>query len=126
MEETQNITYEQIDTYVLEKIPWFSEYFYQIYDDSDRELKYEVFWSLTSFFQEHYKAHADVLEDILWILYKIYLTEDKELQELIVVGFIENLLTEDKIEMWKLREALKYKEFQKGLDELYSFWYKGD
>lgn len=120
-----NITSNNIDTYILEKIPWFSDFFYQIYDDSDRELKFEVFWSLTDFFRESYKKNDQLIINlIIDQLHGLYNLEDKKLKDLILTWFIENLLEEDKEKMSQLRESLKYPEFQEGLDELYKFWYK--
>ena len=119
-----NLTYDTVDYYVFEYIPWFSEHFYKIYDDSDRDLKYLVFWDLADFFTENYTTNQELAENILQVLYKIYLINDKKLQELVAIWFIEDILAKDKNEMQKLREVLKYPEFQEIFDNLYYFWYR--
>jgi len=118
-------TYDNVDAYILENIPWFSDFFYQIYDDSDRELKFEVFWSLTDFFRESYKNVDQVIISLIVdALHELYSSNDPMLKELICTGFIENLLEKDKDKMKYLREILKYPELQECLDELYKFWYE--
>lgn len=119
-----NITYNNIDDYVLKKIPWFSDFFYQTYDDSDRELKFEVFWSLTNFFQLSFtKDNQVILNLIVDELNKLYNLDDKNIKELILTWFIENLLEEDGEKMRHLRKILKYQVFQECVNELYTFWY---
>ena len=119
-----NITYSNIDSYILKKIPWFSDFFYQVYDDSDRELKFEVFWSLTDFFKNNYKENNKILIDlIVKEMYHLYNIDDKKLKDLVLTWFIENLLDENKEKMLYLREVLKYLELQECLDKLYKFWY---
>lgn len=121
-----NLTYDIVDSYIFEQIPWLLEHFYKTYNDSDRELKYWVFWfwGLTSFFLENYKSNRIIIDNIVEVLHTIYLTKDKELQDLVIIGFIENLLKENKDEMLEIRKILKYPEFQIRLDELYQFWYQ--
>lgn len=125
MQWTENkVTYDTVDSYVLKNIPGFSEYYYLLYDDSDRGLKFEVFGSLTDFFNDLRKKNNEPMTTlIIDKLYKLYILGDKELQELICTGFIENLIEADRGDMLALREVLKYPELQKCLEELYSFWY---
>lgn len=113
-----NITYDNVDSYVLENIPWFKEFFYIIYDDSDRELKYEVFWSLTYFFRDNYN-NIDVTRNIIDAIHTIYQTQDKKLQDLILSGFIENLVENDKEKMNNLKEIFRYPELQDILSKFY-------
>lgn len=120
--ENSNITYDNVDSYLFKEIPWFLDFFYRVYDDSDRSLKYEVFWSLTDFFKENYKQNPHIVKIIIDTLSKVFVKNNPKLQELISVGFIENLVENNRKKMLQLREILKYPELQVCLDELFLFW----
>ena len=121
------ITYTTVDAYILENIPAFKEYFYKIYDDSDRERKYEVVWALSLFFRDSYLDNKYNLREwgleILQVLNNIYKSYDKECRELVCIGFIENLLSSDDGKMKQLRFSLNFSGLQECFDKVYAFWY---
>ncbi len=83
-----------------------------------------VFSCLTAFFKKNYHNNPQIIETIIESMQKIFLINDKNLKELVLTGFIENLLEEDKEKMTYLRKVLKYPELQKCLDDMYYGWYE--
>ncbi len=129
---SNNLTYEKIDTYLFSEIPWFSKYFFESwYNEGDLKEKYTVFWVLCDFL--HYR-YLDENMNIIWdsheldllinVLNRIYTNWDDKLKELICIGFIENLISDDSGKMWKLKIILKHENLINCMTELSKFWYK--
>ena len=121
------ITYSIVDDYILENIPEFTEYFYKVYDNSDREKKYEVMWALSLFFRDSYlDGDYNVWDwglEILRVINNIYKSSDPKCRELVCIGFIENLLSSDDGKMKQLRFSLNFSGLQECFDKVYAFWY---
>ena len=64
------------------------------------------------------------LDLLINVLNRIYTNWDDKLKELICIGFIENLISDDSGKMWKLKIILKHENLINCMTELSKFWYK--
>lgn len=133
LKQLNNITLENITYKLLEYFPEFKkDYFKKWYDTDDLSNKYEVFGILSDYFIEklidnNYTPIAKSISEVNWIInffISVY-NVSSEIDNLIMVWFFENLLTEDTVKMGNLLKLLAWnKLLEKEIQKLYYWWYK--
>lgn len=124
--------YESIEKYLFSWIPWFRQLVEEEWLDSDEwlELKYTMTSCLARFVKKYYLNESweciwdsfefDTIMDSMNELLEYW---EHKVQELVIVGFIEDLQIPTQY-LDKMKQLVKYPKLQKAIQDIENFWMK--